>query len=220
MDNSRLRTIGASGGILFVVLQVISQFLSLGSGGEPAFSAPGDEILQFFSTTDAQLAEVGAYLSTLAMLALIWFLGVLWRTLSLAEGEPAWLSIVVFGSGLLAIAAGLTTGFGWELALFRIAEGLDPQIARLHFDIGNYAFVTMWVGLASFLLATSAIILQTGVFARWLGWFALILALGLLVSRAFWAVSGVVFVPYILFWLWLIIVSIVLMRRKESTLAA
>jgi hypothetical protein len=39
-------------------------------------------------------------------------------------------------------------------------------------------------------------------------------AVALLVARFFWtATSMMVFIPYVLFWLWLIITSIVLIRR-------
>ena len=73
---------------------------------------------------------MGDYLSTLSLIAFVWFLGSLWSALSRAEGEPAWLSFVAAASGLMIVAA-VSGGGGWPLAVFRSDEGLDPQIARL-----------------------------------------------------------------------------------------
>jgi hypothetical protein len=97
--------------------------------------------------------------------------------------------------------------------VFRVNEGLDPQIARLHFDLANFAFAGIWVALASFLLATSVIILRTAVFPGWAGWFGGGIAVSLLVARAFWASSQIAFLPYFLFWLWLLATSVALIRR-------
>ena len=48
-------------------------------------------------------------------------------------------------------------------------------------------------------------------------WFGLILALGMLLARYAWfTASGLKFMPYSLFWLWLIATSFVLIRRARS----
>ncbi len=41
----------------------------------------------------------------------------------------------------------------------------------------------------------------------------LVVALGLIIARAFWDQSGVVFIPTAFFWLWVIVTSVVLIRR-------
>jgi hypothetical protein len=49
-----------------------------------------------------------------------------------------------------------------------------------------------------------------------LGWAGVLIAGGLLAARAVWASSGLVFVPFGLCYLWLIAISIVLMRRAGA----
>ena len=49
---------------------------------------------------------------------------------------------------------------------------------------------------------------------------ALVTAMGALVARAFWAASGLAFLPYVLFWVWLIATSLLLMRRASQNAAA
>lgn len=207
-----LRWIGASGGILFVLLQIISQALIQTGGAEPPFSASAEEILSFFASKNSQISDLSAFVSTLSTIAFLWFIGALWASLREAEGEPAWLSLTLVSSGVMALAAVFASG-GWQLATYRFTEGLDPQIARLLFDSGNLGFANMWVPLASLLFAYTGIVLRTGELPRWTGWAALIIGVSLLAARAFWAASGGVFMAYVSFWGWIIAVSIILLRE-------
>lgn len=213
----RWEQIGALGGIAFVILQLASQALIQVGGMEPAFDAQAAEIVDFFMNRDPGLARAGAFLSVLSAIALLWFLGALWAALRRHEGEPAWLSLVAFGAGLAGTATLLGAGGGgWELALLRLEEGLSPETARLLFDQGNLNFATFGVTLAGMLLAASAVTLRDGGLPRWLGWLGLAVAVGLLAVRAAWATdAGVKFLPYVLFWVWLIAASVALVRRAR-----
>ena len=96
------------------------------------------------------------------------------------------------------------------MAVFRIDEGLDPELARYMFDDGNLSFATFWVFLAGFLLSAAIVALRHDALPRWLG---LLGALALLVGRAFWDLdSGVIFLPYFLAWIWILAASIILIR--------
>jgi hypothetical protein len=114
------------------------------------------------------------------------------------------------------IVATASAGGGWALAVFRRDQGLDPQIARLLFDQGNFAFANIWAMLASLSLATGVVIIRTHVLPGWLGWAGMLIAGGLLAARAVWASSGLAFVPFGLCYLWLIAISIVLIRRAST----
>jgi hypothetical protein len=208
----RIERLAAAAGILFLVLQLAGQGLMQVGGVEPAFDAPAEEIVQFFEARDTTLFAIGTYLSLLSFVAFVWFLGGLYAALRRAEGEPAWLSLVAFGSGLLFLAA-LTAG--WYLAVFRLDDGLDPQLARLAFDLGNLGFANSWVALASLLLAANTVALATRLLPRWLASFGLVTAVGLLGARAIWT-QAIAFAPYLLFWVWLVATSVVLFRRGST----
>jgi hypothetical protein len=125
---------------------------------------------------------------------------------------------VAFASGLLGMAVMLSGG-GWELAVFRLDEVSRPEIIQLLFDQGNQAFASLWVTLASMLLAAGIVSIRDGALPRWLGWFGLAVAVTLLVARSVWfTASGVKFLPYMLFWVWIIGASVALVRRagKEA----
>jgi len=81
------------------------------------------------------------------------------------------------------------------------------------FDQGNYTFAQLWVPLAGMTLAVGLLSRQNGIFGKWFAWYSLVVALLLLVSRYFWDASGAAFTGYMLFWLWLIIASVQLIRR-------
>lgn len=213
MSNTSWKRIGASGGIIFVVLQMAAQAMIQAGAPEPSFSAPAEEILAFYQAKILTLIPIADFLSAVSGIALLWFVGSLWSELRHAEGSPPFLATLAGASGVLAIAV-VASGGGWMLALFRIEEGLDPQLARYLFDQGNYTFATLWVFVASMLLAAGIAGLQYRALPRWLAWLGLADAVGLLIVRAIWASeSGVVFLPYVLFWVWLIAASVVLMRR-------
>lgn len=211
---------GAWGAILFVVLQLAGQILVQAGGREPAFNAGSAEILDFFAARDPALVSAGGFLSMLGMLALLWFLGGLWARLRSAEGEPAWLSMVALASGVVAVAVSSATASGWGLAVFRVEDGLDAAMARTLFDLGNYGFALFWLFLAGLLLATAAVVLRRGGLPRWLGWFAVVTAVGLLVANYFWAApTGMIFLPYAVFWVWLIATAVVMLRSGTGATA-
>lgn len=214
MENTKyLKKYGALAGIAFPVMQMIAQgFIQVG-GMEPTFAAPASEILVFFQNRNPALFSIGGYIFILSLVPFLWFVGALWDELRAMEDGSGWLSVVACGSGLVAASA-LTDPGGWPLAVFRINEGLDPQIARLFFDQGNLNFANLWVSLGNMVLAVGLIARQTNRYPRWLGWGSIALAVGLFLARAVWT-SPVVFVPYLLFWLWMILFGILILRREK-----
>ena len=213
MAQKRLEQLGAAGGILFVVLQLVAQSLIQVGGGEPSFDASAEEIVAFFDARDTLLFNIGSYLSTLSVIPLLGFLASLRGTLRRAEGDAGWLTLVATGAGLLFLALVASGGF-WHIAVFRI-EGLDPQVARLLFDLGNFNFATMWVMLGTLVFTVGLAAIWFGAFPRWLGWMGLVVGIGLVIARIFW-ITTVAFAPYVLFWVWLMALSVVMFRRAGS----
>ena len=96
------------------------------------------------------------------MLSFIPFLGFiasLRAAMRVGEGEAGWLTFVAAGAGLLFLAL-LAGGVFWHHAVFRL-DGLDPQISRLLFDLGNFNFANMWVVLGTLVLAVGVVGSQT-----------------------------------------------------------
>lgn len=215
-STTRFKRIGAAPGIAYPVLQMIAQGLIQIGGAEPAFGADADEILAFFLNRDVALFNIGGYLSILSLVLLVWFLGALWHELRALEGEGGFLSMVAFGSGLLA-AASLTNG-GWVLAVFRMSKGLAPEMARLLFDQGNLGFANSWIAYGGMVLAAGIVFLSSERGSRWLGWTSVALALGLFLARTVWT-SQIAFAPYTLLWVWIIALGVRTLRRGGKAAA-
>ena len=204
---------GAIAAIAYPIMQLAAQGLIQVGGREPAFTASAQEILEFFQNRDTNLYTIGGYISALSVIAFLWFLGALWSELRGAEEDSGWISIIAIGSGLVAASA-YNVG-GWSLALFRINEGLDPQIAQLLFDEGNFNFANTWVTLGSMLLAAGIVFREAGTYPKWLGGGSILLAVGLILGRALWT-SQIAFLPYTLFWVWMIAFGIYLLRHPHK----
>ena len=93
---------------------------------------------------------------------------------------------------------------------------LDPAVAGYAFDVGSIGFANAWLALASFAVCAGWVVVATGIFGRWLGWWAIISGLGLALCRFFWT-AEIWWVPYVLCWLWMIMVCIRLLCWSPAT---
>lgn len=221
MDQGRWIRIGGVGALLFVILQTIGQSMLQAGGMEPSFAAPAEEILSFFAGKDPGLFAAGSYLSVISFVPFLFFVCSLWVVLRRAEGGEGILSTFTLVTGAVSAAANVGGG-DWELAVMRVSGGLDPHTATLIFDLGNRGFANVWVLLGAMMLAANLVVLQSdrAPFPRWTGWFGLLTGAGMIAARVVWASSGIVFVPYMLFYIWLLAVGISLLRRKYVQTAA
>lgn len=208
------RTMSVSGGVAGItglVLVAVSQALQQVGGGEPAFDASADEIQRFLEARDDTLYPIGTFLALIAVLALACFVSTLWVVLREVEERPAWRSAFAFVAGIMFVV--LLMSPGWELAGFRVDDGVEPQIARYAYDMGNLGFANAWVAMAAFLAAASSVTLPAGVLPRWISWCGLAAAVGLLAGRAVWTTS-VWLIGYSLFWVWVVAISIQFLRGR------
>ena len=68
MTNARLSQMGALRGIVFVLLQLVSQTMLQAGGSEPKFDAQSAEIAQFFADSDVVLVWTGSFLASLSVI--------------------------------------------------------------------------------------------------------------------------------------------------------
>ncbi|MDX1414400.1 MAG: hypothetical protein R3293_09435 [Candidatus Promineifilaceae bacterium] len=214
-ENNRWEQMAAAGGIFYVILQLVSQMLIQVGGSEPSFDASAAAIADYFMNRSPALATTGGFLSTLSTFALFGFLGALWAALKRREGEPGWMSLITFSFGVVS-AAILLGGGDWELAILRLGDGRQAETMQLLFDRGNLNFANLWVSLSGMLFAAGIVALRDRALPRWLGWYSLLVAAALLAVRPVWFTApSSKFLPYMLFWIWLIATSIVLMRKAH-----
>ncbi len=129
------------------------------------------------------------------------------------------LGLVAFGSGVTASALQLaSTAVMWaQVRSAQRIKGLDPQIASVLREVQDILLVSARFPLAAFLSAVAlGVVLTPTLLPRWLGWAAGVLVIGFLGVALLMTVSPYslvwVFV-YMLFAIWIIITSVVLIRR-------
>jgi len=168
---------------------------------EPSFTATATGFVTYYRSSVTVAAPFRSFVFSVGLITFLWFVVALSTLLRRAEGEPPWLSAIAMGSGVLFLALVLS---GNEVAAAFRADDLDPQIARYAFDEGQAAFANARVALGSFAVCCGWVIASTRFLPRWVG---------LALSRIGW--TSYIWLPfYLMFWLWVVMVAMVLLRQS------
>jgi hypothetical protein len=213
MDKAMWEKLAAAGGIVGVVLFVVA-ILVLGQ--PPEVDDPASGIAEFFQDNRDQVLW-SVFLQGLGVLAIIWFIAALGAAMRDAgEGRLAAAMGIAFAITVaIAGAAALVRG---SLA-FSIAEDADPDIALAFYRLGGYMETTSNVVAAGFYLAVSGAVVRAGFINRWWGWLSGLLGLWAIVSSTawsrdgLWSPDGAGFVSFIVFLVWVLGTSILLLMK-------
>lgn len=195
-------------GVVAVALWIIGVFVL--ESVSPGDDASAFEILAYFDD-DSTSIFIGAFLLALGTAFFLWFAGILRAALHAAEGPPGRLTAIVF-AGAVGKAV-FDMGFAGAAAAGALAadeaDDLSPQGAQALFFIDDAFFIGAEFMAVVFMAAAAATILTTRALPVWLGWLALVIALGLLVVPIGWA--------FLLFGvpLWVLLASVILFLRAS-----
>ena len=209
----RLGRVTGVAGLAAIVLIFVP--IVVGTRPEPDFNAPATEFLTYYRSPHTAASEFRSFFLTAGLITFVWFIVALTTLLRRAEGEAPWRSTIAMVSGVVLVAVVLS---GNEVAAAFRADDLEPQIARYAFDESQAAFANGRVALGSFAVCCGWVIAPTRFLPRWLGWLAIASGVGLALSRISWT-SPIWLLPYAMFWLWVIIVAILLLRRNYRVVA-
>jgi hypothetical protein len=204
----RLGRVAGFAGLAAIILIFVP--IAVGTRDEPRFNAPAAEFLTYYRSPNTPAAQIRSFVFTVGLITFAWFVVALSTQLRRAEGEVPWRSTIAMVSGVLLVAPVL---FGNEVAVALRANDLDQQIAMYAFNEAQGAFANARVALGSFAVCCGWVIASTRFLPRWLGWLAIASGVGLALSRISWT-NQIWLLPYVMFWLWVMIVSIVLLRRN------
>jgi hypothetical protein len=188
-------------GVAFIVLVIVSAVIA----GEPPDADSGtDEIVDFY-LDNKDAVTVGAALSALAALFLIFFANHL-RRLFTAAGERSLSATVLVGAAIIGVGA--TIDATLLLAMADAADEIEPASVQTLQALWDNDFLPIALGLLTFLLSAGLSILRTGALPRWLGWTALVLVvIGL---------TPIGWVAFLASAIWVLIVSILLAVRAGT----
>jgi len=155
-----------------------------------------------------------AVAATWALILALPFIAYLWSLLRAAESEGSWLSTAALVAGVSGILVKLTS-HAPELAIHRDGLVKGTALYKALDHTAGAATVMSLYPLAIFCAAVAAIALRERALPRWLGIFAALTAAALAVNAGFLYAN---FVPaFVLFLLWTLVTSVVLLRRSPST---
>jgi len=216
-DRSLLR-LGAACGISSVVLEITG--LVVGVASAPAFvdvalGSSEREISRAFASPAPTGVWVGLYLEVIAFLLFIVFVARLWDALRRAEGGTGWISAAALGAGVLFAGTSLLALAFWGVQDYQAGSGVDVRVAMTLTAMHLGTYYLSWAVQALFLAITAVVALGMRALPRWLGWSAAAISVASLAAVA--APTGdLAEIPAFLFLIWIVAVSVVLMRRKEE----
>ncbi len=188
MERWILPRLGAVCGILYVVLILV-----------------GNSVYESGNET------VGLPMELAGMILFVPFLGYLWSVLHGAEGEGGWLSATAFGAGLM----GITIKFASIAPVLAVNDMEEGTPLYRSMELMNGASFNLSMFPFAVLAAAVAIVtLKTRVLPAWIGWIGAVTVPALLVNAMFFFAENII--AFLLFLLWVILLSAVLTWRAES----
>lgn len=193
-------------GVVFVILVVLGGPIL--AGNAPGSKATGAQVISFFEAHRSR-ERASAVLLTLAFIVFLFFASSVrayLRRTPVVEGLAA---VVLAGAAVLV--AGQTAGSGVIFALSDAPTRLSPGAAQALNLLSNDMVLTSSAGFCVFALASGLAILRGASLPRWLGWVAILI--GVVV------VTPAEFVAVLMLAVWIIIVSVLIVRRDAARLS-
>ena len=203
------------GGIcgLAAVALLIGSFPFTGATPEPGASA--DKVAEYLDRSSA-MTWTGIDLELFGIALLIVFAGRMWAILREAEGVGGWIATTGLGAalaGLTVLLIGDATVMGAAFKAGR--DGLDPAVVGAMYTVQWYSDLTYGAVNAVFFAAAALLVLRHGALPRWLGWLALVVAVGLVATVPF-GPGATMEPPHVLGFLWIVAAGIVMVVRRDA----
>jgi hypothetical protein len=213
LSNSRTqrRTLARVTGAAGITTLVVVLGTSLANGYQnAAFTSNAEQTVAFFRSIDDAFGTISSFLTAVGLIAMLWFAIALALLLRRYDTDLPWRSAFLAGAGVVSVVSGQIAS--WDAAAFR-SQDIDPQVARYAFDLGNLSFANGWVATGAVAICAGMIFLTAEDLPHWVGWWAVVAGVGLVLARAIWT-SDLVFIPFTAFWLWTAVVSVLLLTGR------
>jgi hypothetical protein len=204
---------GGISGIVFVVLFVVAFLMTTDT---PDGNASNREWLKYFRDSgNRRMQVIGALMFAVALLGFLLFLGVLRERIRNASAGGEWIATTAFASGIVFVAMVAVFALGQASVAAGVQFGDSPvprdaDIMRTFTSLGFGAMLVFGAASAGLLVITTSVAGgRAGLLSRWLAVTGYVV--GVIVI-----VGGLIFFPFVLFVLWVLAVSIVMLRRSGA----
>jgi uncharacterized protein DUF4386 len=215
-DSTKWERYGALGGILFVVLVIVSIAVT---GSTPKASDSASKILKSFQDHQDGI-KAGSFIGGLAAVPLLWWAGSLYARMRRAEGGQTRLALIAV-LGLVLGGAGQIGMSAIDSTVALTLNTVSASGAKFFFVLGQGFADAALIGLAVLTLAVSVLSFRTRVFPIWLAWVGIVNAILFVVSSYAVAttddaIAGIGFAAFIVWAIWIIVTSVIMFRATAS----
>jgi len=169
------------------------------------------EIASYYGSSSHRVKEIVAFfLIAGAALSLVILVAALRSLIVKVEQRPWSLAALAWGGGLIAASLLLAGDAVSRTPAFASLDDnftLDPNSARLLNDMGFMLFAAGTLAAILLVIAVAVATLRYRVLPRWIGWAGFPIAALMTL--------GIAFVGYLIFALWVVVVGIALLARRE-----
>lgn len=216
MDDVKWERYGAAAGVLFVILVLIASFLP--GESPPAVDDSARDIAKYFNGHSGAI-QAGAFLSGLAAIAFLWFLGSLWSRVRRSE-DMRRLATIAVGGGVASITFVLI-GFSVNATIALRLTSLGLSGARFFYTLSSVVIAMASFAIAVLVIATSVAAVRAKVFPAWYGGAGAVLGLlwviaGLGVATDNSGIFALGFIAFVLWLVWILGISLFLLQPQES----
>ena len=206
----------ALGGVAYVVLFVVGIILEV--GGEPGGDASPSRVIRWYGDSGHRdRIFLGWALIGLGLFCFIWFLSALRQTLLRLVGDGFLTTLATIGGAIypaLALAASAVNMGIKTMSDDTYHDQVYPDLIHAANDAGYVLHSTGGVGIGTMMIATSVAVLRARVLPAWLAWIGVVA--GII------ALASIVFFPWFVIALWLLVASVILFvagspRRASKT---
>jgi hypothetical protein len=182
---SRGERLTALAGVLAVVLWVLG-LIVVNSFSDKIPHHPTDAQLLAWVKGNTNSILVGGWLWMLGCVSFVWFANVLRTRLALAEGGVSPYATVAFGGALAGAVFGMLTMAG-DVGAAINKDSISAATAGTLHNAGDTFFVVSELAMILFFVGAAVAALRTGSLPRWWAWFAVVIAVVLVIGPIGWA---------------------------------
>jgi hypothetical protein len=204
MTRTRTERLAPLTGIVFVVLIVVAAVLT---GGSPDADESRQDVVSYWKDNDTKQA-IGSALIGYASIFIVWFGAVLRTALRRAGDEATDRLAAISFAGAVFFGVGITTAAGITFAVAGTADDVSAGVTETLSALSNYYFIPIIPGAVLFLLPAGLAARRSAVLPSWLAWAGIVV--GILIG------TPVGFVVFPVAGLWILIVSVVLLRGGNT----